>query len=467
MRRMAAGRYGRWLVVCASALGSTAAGAAGFALLEQSVKGLGAAFSNSAAVEDASTVFFNPAGLTELRGTQIQAAGHVIAPSATFRDGGSALSAPPGAALIGPNGGEAGVVALAPNLYLHHQIESWGNGRAHFGFGINAPFALKTDSDEGWVGRYHALTSSVRTLNFTPSLSYELSDRLSIGAGASAQRIDARLTKAIDQSTVCLGLAGAGAVPGGAGTCVGLGLGVPAAAAADANSDLRGARDWSFGWNVGVLWKPWPSTRVGLHYRSKISHELEGDAVLSGVNPNLAAVTVAVPGVTGLVNQAGTAKITLPESASLHVYHALNDRWAVHGDISWTRWSRFQELTVNFADGTRSTDPQDWDNSLRYSGGVTFRPDSKWTLRAGLGFDESPIPSATRRTPRIPDEDRTWVSIGASYEWNDRWSVDAAFTHLFVDDPEVRNVETTTGHVLVGRYEAEVDMGAVQVIYRF
>ncbi len=98
---------------------------------------------------------------------------------------------------------------------------------------------------------------------------------------------------------------------------------------------------------------------------------------------------------------------------------------------------------------------------------MTFRPDSKWTLRAGLGFDESPIPSATRRTPRIPDEDRTWVSIGASYEWNDRWSVDAAFTHLFVDDPEVRNVETTTGHVLVGRYEAEVDMGAVQVIYRF
>ena len=162
-----------------------------------------------------------------------------------------------------------------PNFYVHHQIKDWMGDRVHLGFGINAPFGLKTNWEEGWAGRYHALTSSIKTINFNPTIAFRASESLSIGAGFSPHYIEARLSNALDQSTACLGSALAAG-------CAGLGLATPASIATDANIDLRNARDWSIGWNAGFMWQPRPSTRLGGHFRSKISHELKGTAVCSG-----------------------------------------------------------------------------------------------------------------------------------------------------------------------------------------
>ncbi len=444
---------------------SSAVSASGFAIIEQSVKGLGAAFSDSAAAEDASTVFFNAAGLGQLRGTQVQVAGHVIAPSASFTDGGSALNpaftggVAVAGSLTGNNGGGASVTGLIPNLYLHHQIQNVLNGRAHFGFGLNVPFGLKTNYDEGWVGRYHALTSDIKTFNFNPSLAFEVSDQLSVGAGFNSQFMEARLTNAFDQSAACLGSEAKGDLA--PGTCGALSLVTPGTVATDGHVDLRNARDWGLGWNAGVLWRPLPTTRVGVHYRSKITQQLHGTAVFTGFNPDFA-------GGAKLVRQGATADLTLPESASVNFYHAVNDQWAVHGDVSWTRWSRLQKLIVDFALGNRTTLPLDWDNTFRYSGGVTFKHSSKLTLRAGAAFDESPIPDAARRTPRIPGEDRTWITVGASYRFDDHLSVDAGYAHLFIPDPKIAALpDTTTRNLLTGKYDADVNIGNIQVVYEF
>jgi len=452
---------------------------AGFALLEQSVKGLGTAFAGTAAsAEDASTVFFNPAGLTRLERTladgrrdpqpMLQAAAHVVALSAEFDDKGSglnpalgALGLPAGAGtLAGTSGGDGGVAGVVPNLYLHLPLGE----RLRLGVGVNAPFAFKTAYEDGWVGRYHALTSQIETQNYNPSLAFEVNDWLSLGVGLNAQRVDARLSNAVDQSTVCLSLAAAGApIP-----CAALGLTTPGSVATDGNVDLRNARDWSFGWNAGLLLHPGESTRVGLHFRSKISHELEGTARFSNIDPTLAAVTSATPGVIGFATQRARAKVTLPESATVSLHHRLNERWAVMADVSWTRWTRFQRIIVNFADGSQLVQPEDWDNSVRYALGVAFTPDSRWTLRAGTAFDETPIPDAVRRTPRIPGEDRVWVAFGASYAFDRHWSVDAGYAHLFaVRDPAVRNTEVTTGHTLVGEFDSSADIASLQVVYRF
>lgn len=466
---------------------SGAAAGAGFAIIEQSVKGLGAAFSNSAGAADASTVYFNPAGLTNLTGTQIQTAGHIVAPSSEYTDQGSSLNPALGAftpitgvatgagSLAGNDGGNAGVTGLIPNLYVHKQLDGILDGRLHVGVGINAPFALKTNYDEGWVGRYHALTSSVHTKNFNPSLGFQVNDWLSVGGGFSAQYIEARLSQAVDQSSACVAGVGAAAAPGGAAAvaaalgavCAPAGLLTPGNVAADANADLRNARDWSFGWNLGVQLHPTKSTRVGIHYRSKISHRLEGTAVFSRVNPTALGLSLASATVTDLVNQRATAKVTLPESASVNLYHAFNERWAVHGDVSWTRWSRIQNLQIDFADTTRSTLIFDWDNSFRYSAGLTFKPNDTWTLRAGGAFDETPIPDAARRSARIPGEDRTWITAGASYRFSEHLSVDAGYAYLFVDDPKIANVNESTGHTLIGEYDADVHIASVQAVYRF
>ena len=465
--------------IALSAAASTCAYAAGFAIIEQSVKGLGGAFSNTAAPGDASAMFFNPAALGALEGTEAMAAAHLIVPSSSFTDSGSFVTPTltgglPVAGSLTATGiasdGEAGVAGVIPNLYIHHQVQQVLDGRLHLGLGVNAPFALKTDYDDGWVGRYHALTSSVRTTNINPSFAFELTPSFTIGAGFSAQHIEARLTNAVDQSTTCAGFAAAGVIAttfGPGATCAALGMGTPATIATDAKAEFKDARDWSLGWNVGFMWEPVQNTRVGVHYRSKIAHELQATAVFAGVNPALAGLTAAAPGVTALVTQGAKADVTLPETASLHVYHAFNDRWAGHADVSWTRWSRFASLDVSFADGTRLVQPQRWRNSRRYSGGITYNHDDRLTLRVGAAFDETPVPSATLRSARIPGADRTWVTAGVTYQVNKNISVDAGYAHLFIDDPQIRNTEVNTGHTLVGRYEADVNIFSLQAGYRF
>jgi long-chain fatty acid transport protein len=462
-------RYGLSIGICAGTIAgllsvlSTTAFAAGFAILEQSVKGLGHAFAGRAAIaEDASTIFFNPAGLTRLPGMRLEAAANIIIPSAKFDNEGSALNAaftggmPTAGTLMGGDGGDAGEVGLIPNLYYAHQITQ----RLYAGLGINAPFGLTNDYREGWVGRYHALKSELLTINVNPTLAVKLNPTISVGAGVNIQYIKARLTNAIDQSGVCLGLAAGSRVP--EALCASAGLVSPGNPATDAEIDLDDATDTSVGYNIGVLLTPVESTRFGVHYRSEIRHELEAKATFNRVN----AVFSEATGL--LVNQDAKAKVTLPESLSMSVYHQINAQWGVMADITWTRWSRFDELVIEF-EGTQPTQvqPQNWDDSFMYSVGVRYTPNDRWTLRVGLAYDETPIPSAEDRNPRIPGNDRFWMALGASYQVADKISIDMGYAHLFIEDIEINNTEVSTGHVLTGRYEAAVNIFSAQVSYHF
>ena len=437
--------------------------AAGFAILEQSVKGLGSAFAGGAAIaEDASTVFFNPAGLTRLQGIQAEAALHVIIPSARFKNQGSALNSAftggmsmPGT-LSGDDGGDGGEVGVVPNVYYAHQLTD----RWHAGLGVHAPFGLSNEYRDGWAGRYHALKSELLTINVNPSLAFKATSFLSIGAGLNIQYIKARLTNAIDQSSLCLGLVARGRVP--STLCASAGLVTPGNVATDAEVDLDNATDVSLGYNVGVLFTPTSSMRFGIHFRSKISHELEGDAKFDRVNPTLSNTTGL------LVNQGVRAKITLPESLSVSGYYALNLQWAVMADITWTNWSRFENLTINF-DGAQPqlVQPQNWEDSFRYSLGVMYMPSSPWTLRAGLAYDETPIPSAEDRNPRIPGNDRFWIAVGASYQPTRKLSFDVGYAHLFLEDADINNTEVSTGHVLTGSFDLNVNIFSAQLTYHF
>ncbi len=153
---------------------------------------------------------------------------------------------------------------------------------------------------------------------------------------------------------------------------------------------------------------------------------------------------------------------------SVSGYHQINPKVAVMGDFTWTRWNRFNELVINFDGGhPQNVTPENWNNSIRVSGGVSYAYNDRLTLRGGLAYDEEPIPDATRRTPRIPGDDRTWVAVGASYQRSDKLSLDVGYTHLFVGDVPINNTEVNTGHVLIGEYDADVNIFSAQVNYRF
>ena len=194
------------LSVSAALVGtSTTASAAGFALIELNASGMGNAYAGQAAsAQDASTIFFNPAGMTQLPGRQVVGAIHAISPQANFNNAGTTTLAPLQTRL-GSNGGDAGGLAFVPNMYLSWQLTP----RVFVGAGVNVPFGLKTDYSPEWMGRFHGITSEVRTINVNPSIAFKVSDALSLGFGINYQRVEATLTNAVNYSAAAFGAGGA------------------------------------------------------------------------------------------------------------------------------------------------------------------------------------------------------------------------------------------------------------------
>lgn len=443
---------------------ATSALSSGFALIEQSVSGLGNAFAGGAAsAEDATTIFFNPAGLTMLDGQNVTAGAHVIMPSAKFSA--ETTSNVLGQPLSGGNGGDGGVTGIAPNLYYANRLsEQWS-----IGLGINAPFGLATKYDKDWVGRYHAVESDVMTININPSVAYRVNDQFSIGVGLNAQYIEATLSSMVDSGLVAY--SGTGGL-------------TPLANVSNTDYDVyaeNNADDWSYGYNLGLLYEFNANTRIGLAYRSEIEHDLEGTVKTS--MSGLAAATLdaipIAPGATMLnlfpASQGVKGTITLPASASLSLFHQVNDKLAIMADISWTEWSSFDKLTLDFESGiagsSSSTTTENWDDNWRYSIGATYQATDALKLRTGVAFDETPI-SDEYRTPRIPGNDRLWISLGAGYQFSERLSMDAAYTHLFVDDAKMEKTalpgsEDEGRGTVIGEFENTVDIASIQLNYQF
>jgi len=404
------------------AAASSSASAAGFAIKEQSIANLGRAFAGSAAAaEDASTIFFNPAGLTYLDRTEVDMGLNYIKPKSEFHNDGSSINGV--IPLTGGDGGDAGHEAFVPNFYMAHPV----NDKVTAGLGITAPFGLVTEYRDDWVGRYFAVKSEMLTVNFNPSIAIQATEKLSLGIGLSAQYIDVKLTQMADLG----GLAG-----------------FPQAA--DGKVKM-GADDWGYGYNLGLIYQATEATRLGLAYRSKISHTLKGDGTLKDATGNT------------LIDDNIQADLDLPETFSLSLHHQLNHKWAILADATLTRWSRFSDLSIESdTGGLSSVKAEDWENSMRYGLGLNYNHSDKWQFRAGVAYDETPIPGSERRTARIPGNDRKWVAVGASYHYSDNIVIDAAYAHLFMDDPHISETNDS-GHELKGSYDASVDIVGLQL----
>jgi long-chain fatty acid transport protein len=437
--------------------GAPTALGAGFALIEQSASQMGNAFAGgSAYAYDASTIYFNPAGLTRVP-HQLLVAGHAVRTTAEFEGGALDLLGNPVAS--GGDGGDAGTTSFVPNFYYALPL----NQNTVFGLGVNVPFGLATDYEDDWVGRYHGVKSELTTININPALAFRISETLSFGAGVSLQYVDAELTQAIDQGSLCVGnqIAG-GATPAAAiAFCAG---GNPAGSVlipqqSDAFVKLK-ADDWSMGLNFGFLFEPQPGTRVGAAFRSKVDHQVHGDGKFSNADPLFTTFQNV------FVDSDIEVDATLPHSASLSLYHDVNTKWSVMADVTWTGWESFEELRIEFQDSSQSDSvtEESWNNSMRYAVGVDYRHNGDWTLRGGLAFDESPIPNDRLRTPRIPGEDRTWVALGFGYRMSPAVSIDVGYAHLFVSDPEVDSGGPTIGR-LTGEYDAAVDLLSAQLVW--
>ena len=464
--------------------------AGSFALNEQSVSGLGVAYAGGAAqAEDASTLFFNPAGIVLLDQGELQIAAHGLFPSATFSNESSRYNLPgtPFNALpiSGGNDGDSGVAHLLSNLYLTQPIfRNTHYGDLSLGVGLTTPFGLETDYSPGWVGRYHALRTKLTTIDIQPTIAYRIWDRLSFGAGLDIQYVSARLTQAID-----FGLAAQqplaqffGALPPF--------LVAPTEAAylnagffpggRDGVSEVHGD-DWSVGFTLGALLEYmkgdeqsfFQDGRFGVSFRSAIDHTIEGEADFRRV-PLITApgapVQFPFPDLFQSIffNQDATAQLDLPSILHVSAYQRFERQFALMGDITWTEWSRLQQVPIVFSNpGTPSNVLEiKYDDALRLAIGGEWYARKNLTLRLGFAYDETPIQSDRFRTPRIPDNDRYFLGAGLRWSPTSFMDVDFGYAHLFVNDPHV-DVTDSQGHNLRGTFDASVDILSAAVTFRW
>lgn len=409
--------YNRSKVAAAILLGLSSgyASASGFQLLETNLSGLGNAYAGSAATaENASTIFYNPAGMTQLKDREFSVGVAAVGPSFKFTDGGSSVGALAGKG----NGGDAGSWAAVPNAYMSWKLSP----DLYAGVGFSVPFGLETKYSSPWVGSAQANSFSVETMDLNPSIAYKVSEAVSVGGGVSYQHIDAKYKR----------MAAVVAVSG-----------VPASitSTTEVTANLSGD---AWGWNIGALFTVSPATKVGVSYRSTMAYDTTGSINLTG----------SVPAFNAAGSSGAKASLKLPDTFILSATSQLNDKWQLLGDISWTGWSSIPKLdlvrTSGAGNGTVAQNlATDFRDTYRVALGANYQYTSDMKLKFGLGFDQSPVKGAATRLVSLPDNDRTEIATGAQWALSGGSTLDFGIAYLTIADSPINNDQTLQGRGLV------------------
>lgn len=377
-----------------SAFVATPVLAGGFYVQEQSSIEAGRAYSGAAAAADSgATIFFNPAGMTELDGINVEAGGQLLFVTAGQENAGSTRTFPgtPGtAAVTGSDGGNPFAQPIPiPSFYASAQLSD----RIWVGLGVNSPFGVASGYDDDFFGRFDAVQADLLTFNVQPSIAVKLTENFSVGGGIDIQYIDTTLVNALPNLSP---------------------------ASADGRFEIHGD-DISFGFNVGALLKAGP-LRFGAHYRSQVEHTLEGPLELSGLEGPLAVQNGTYD---------ATTPITMPDIATLSVAIDPGGKWRGYATARHYDWSDFDRIDFITDQLPTTSSPQNYKDTLSFAAGGEYDFSDHLTLRAGAMWDESPV-GDTFRSTRVPDGDRAWLSAGATYRLSSHMAVNLAYSHVFV-----------------------------------
>jgi long-chain fatty acid transport protein len=436
-----------WLVAASLA---PQAIASGFQLREQSPSAQGTSFAGvSAGGDDIGSMFFNPAAMSLFQGNASVIGFSDVMPKAKLEDAsGKRING----STITPalsSTGNAAQSALLPNVYAMWSLSP----DLKLGLSVNAPFGMATDYDATFVGRYHALKSDLQVIDFAPNIAYRINSQWSFGAALVARKVDAELTNGVD-----------------------FGLLIGAPGAFDGVASLKGSK-WGYGYRLGVIYEPTDTVRFGLAHHSAMDIKLKGDATFQ-FKAGTPAPAIANLQASGFVDGGATAELNLPSTTSLGFQVELSPAISLQGEIAQTAWSSFKELRVDFDSKLPdSVTEEQWRDTWFYALGLTWKASDAWTLRTGLAYDQSAVKDEFR-TPRIPDGNRTWVSLGAGYAFSQKVSVDFAYTHIFVTDGPLELKAVPAGYTnttspnkyrgdLSGTYKNSIDILSAQAKFTF
>ncbi|MEZ8222831.1 outer membrane protein transport protein [Vibrio splendidus] len=405
---------------------STVTHAAGFQLAEYSATGLGRAYAGEAAIADnAGSQWRNPALLTYLEGTQVSVGAIYVDPNIDI-EGTSGANTP-------ANSKDFAHSAVIPNFYVSHKY----NEKFALGFAAGTNYGMETDLGKDFGGANHGNEASVTTMELNLNAAYQVLENVSIGGGVRYIMAEGSF----------------GAVSATSIQQIGVSKG-------DALKYMEGD-DTAWGWQVGTAWQINENNRLGFTYKSEVDLTLSGHANGHGFNfgqPNK--------------KDAGSMDLALPATAELASFHQLTDKVAVHASVNWTNWSSFKELIADFPTESVSIKEENWEDNYRFAIGTTYQMTPKLALRSGIAYDTSAV-SEEHRTATIPETDRTWLSIGAGYQWSEQLTLDAGFTYILAKDAKMHETDPGFGgaDMFGGSFEGEVTgsiwLVGIQANYRF
>jgi long-chain fatty acid transport protein len=378
-------------VVAATALAPHHARAASFYLQDQSVKGLGRAYSGEVADQGASSLWWNPAAIAR-SGGEIYLGEHTVLTSATVLDQGSNITRPiPPAGLTTPVGGSPTVtnpveVGVIPNGAFVVPI----GDRFAFGVSTAAPYDFTSTYGTGDFARYNSLRSRLTTVDIAVNGAMKVTNWLDLGVAVNSEYTSANLSNALPNLSPLL---------------------------ADGQQTLRGD-GWNYGYTVGAQMHFSPLD-LGISYKSAMDHDLDGRVDVIGLLAPLSANNFSAP---------ASAHFRTPWIATFGARYELTPRLTLNGQVERFGWSEFNAITYSYA-GTTSSTPEGYKDTTSGAVGVDYKMSPTWVLRAGVGYDQSPL-SDTYRDTRVPDSNRVLYTAGTSVKLRPNLTMDAAFGYV-------------------------------------
>ncbi|EJC6736239.1 aromatic hydrocarbon degradation protein [Vibrio vulnificus] len=420
------------------------ANAAGFQLAEYSATGLGRAYAGEAAMADnASAQWRNPAMLTYLEGTQVSVGAIYVNPNIDI-DGNVNFAGKN----ISASSDDFAHDAIIPNFYLSHQY----NEKIAIGFALGTNYGMETDLGKDFSASHFGNEASVISKEANLNLAYQLNEQFSIGGGVRYIIAEGSFGATAPKNNIV----GKHPITGD-----------PIILPQGTTLKYMEGDDTAWGWQVGSAWQINENHRVGFTYKSEVELKLEGHA--EGVGFGLGTP------INPKSRDNGYMYLTLPATAELASFHQLTKKLAMHASFNWTDWSSFEKLEAHMETvGTQMVKEEHWEDNYRFAVGATYQLQPKLALRTGIAYDTSAV-SDKNRTITIPETDRTWLSVGATYDWTQNFTLDAGFTYIIAKDAPIKEsrgyssdeAAQAVGGQFVGETTGNVWLIGVQANYRF
>lgn len=405
---------------------STSAMAAGFQLTEQSVVSMGRSHAGAGIVgDDVSAVWYNPAGMTLLPGTQFQISSTIVDLDIDYKgfDGTT------------ENGRDK--PAPIPAFFVSHQLTDnlWA------GLAITSPYGMKIRYGSDWTERERGISGSIMTIDINPNIAWKATEWLSFGAGVSAMYTHSKIKNGLPAT-----LAGPGA-----------------------EFEYKGD-DWMFTYNAGIMISPLETLRFGISYRSAAHVHAKGDYTVRGMG--MAQTNY------------GYGDLTTPETVMITGTWETTPWLRLSALARWANWKNFKDMRfyTNASDGIYSMLPSQMSSKLSHmtlennwksvwllSLGADIKVNDQWTIRGGIALETDPIHDQTKRTALIPDTKRLWLTCGVSWEPTKNWQIDAAYGHIRgIGHRKLYRDHHNGSYTEVGKFEKmNAWMGGLQVQYKF